>query len=63
MEQDYFLNQRETIERIKEIDQQVIAESTKIGRKDKSKITRLRFEQMLRGLYLTQNPMDVGRFY
>lgn len=62
MGEDYILNQKEAIERVREIDKMVIEELNK-DKKDREKITRLRFEQMLRGLYITQNPIESGRFY
>ena len=49
---DYEAN-KETIEKIKEIDEQLQTERKK-QKPDGGKMTRLMFEQMLRGLYINQ---------
>lgn len=49
---DYEAN-KETIEKIQEIDEQLQTERKK-QKPDGGKMTRLMFEQMLRGLYINQ---------
>lgn len=48
-------NENKVIEGIVEIDNQIQEEYSK-EKADQPKLTQLRFEQMLRGLYLFQNP-------
>ena len=50
-------DKRKVIEGIADIDEQVQELCTKEVI-DKSKLTRLRYEQMLRGLYLWENPYN-----
>lgn len=47
------------VKSIQEIDKKVIDELSKGSMSDAEKITKLRFEQMLKGLYLTQDPMNL----
>ena len=52
---DGIYDQNQVIDGIAEIDDEIQEMLTKEVI-DKSKLTRLRYEQMLRGLYLFQNP-------
>jgi hypothetical protein len=61
--EDYVIDQKEAIERVREIDGKISEAFEKSGRRNTEEITRLRFEQMLRGLMITQNPLESGRFY
>ncbi len=45
------------VEKVIEIDKQIKDEFSKGSNIDDKKVTKLMFEQMLRGLYLTQNPI------
>lgn len=45
------------VEKVIEIDKQIKDEISKDSNIDDKKVTKLMFEQMLRGLYLTQNPI------
>lgn len=45
------------VEKVIEIDKQIKHEFSKGSNIDDKKVTKLMFEQMLRGLYLTQNPI------
>ena len=55
--------EKEIIQGVIDIDKKIIEEVNKGSMADKQKITKLRFEQMLRGLYITQNPMDINNHY
>lgn len=50
-------NQSKVLDGIAEIDEKIQEELTK-DTIDKSKLTRLRYEQMLRGLYMFQYPIQ-----
>lgn len=52
-----FKSEENAIENVIEIDKQIKDEFSKGSNIDGKKITKLRFEQMLRGLYITQNPI------
>jgi hypothetical protein len=48
--------QSEMIKSVMEIDEKIQDEINKGNNRDKDKITRLRFEQLLRGMAITQDP-------
>ena len=45
------------VEKVIEIDKQIKDEFSKGSKVNEERVTKLMFEQMLRGLYLTQNPI------
>lgn len=45
------------VEKVIEIDKQIKDEISKDSKVNEERVTKLMFEQMLRGLYLTQNPI------
>lgn len=45
------------VEKVIEIDKKIKDEFSKGSNIDDKKVTKLMFEQMLRGLYITQNPL------
>lgn len=55
---DFIDEQANAIKKIIEIDKDINKEVSKGGNADENKITKLRFEQMLRGLYIQQDPMS-----
>ena len=57
---DYIDEQNDAIEGVKNIDKEIQKEFSKGSMANKEKITKMRFEQMLRGLYITQNPMNIN---
>lgn len=57
LDKDGNYSKENVINSILDIDDEIQDEYTKEV-VDKEKITRLRYEQMLRGLYLWQNPFD-----
>jgi hypothetical protein len=50
------------VESIKQISEQIEEECDK-EKVDESKVCKLRFEQMLRGLYLQVNPADMSNYW
>lgn len=54
-----FQSDSDSIEKVREIDEKIQKEFSNGTMADKDKITKLRFEQMLRGLYITQNPIGI----
>ena len=54
-----FNNENDAVEKVREIDEKIQKEFSNGTMADKDKITKLRFEQMLRGLYITQNPIGI----
>ncbi len=54
-----FNNENDAVEKVREIDEKIQKEFSNGTMADKDKITKMRFEQMLRGLYITQNPMGI----
>ena len=57
---DSFKAKDEAIRSVINIDKEIQKEVSKGLMGDKKKITKMRFEQMLRGLYITQNPMNIN---
>ena len=57
---DSFKAKDEAIQSVINIDKEIQKEFSKGLMGDKKKITKMRFEQMLRGLYITQNPMNIN---
>lgn len=55
--------ENDAIKKITDIDKKIIKEVSKGNMADDEKVTKLRFEQMLQGLYLTQDPMKINNFY
>ena len=53
---------RDVVESIKEISDKIDAEYDK-EKVDDEKICKLRFEQMLRGIYLQANPNDMVKYW
>lgn len=53
---DYIDEQAEAIKKIISIDKDIQKEEAKGSDKDDDRIMKLRFEQMLRGLYIQQDP-------
>jgi len=56
LDADGVYDKQRVIDGIVDIDEQIQEEVNK-DEVDKKKLTKLRFEQMLRGLYLWENPM------
>ena len=54
-----FNNENDAVEKVREIDEKIQKEFSNGTMADKDKITKMRFEQMRRGLYITQNPMGI----
>ena len=54
-----FNNENDAVEKVREIDEKIQKEFSNGTVADKDKITKMRFEQMLRGLYITQNPIGI----
>lgn len=54
-----FNNENDAVEKVREIDEKIQKEFSNGTMADKDKITKMRFEQMLRGLYITQNPIGI----
>lgn len=54
---DFIEEQSDAIKKIIEIDKDIDKEISNGDKADENKITKLRFEQMLRGLRIQQNPM------
>ena len=54
-----FNNENDAVEKVREIDEKIQKEFSNGTMADKDKITKMRFEQMLRGVYITQNPMGI----
>ena len=54
-----FNNEKDAVEKVREIDEKIQKEFSNGTMADKDKITKMRFEQMLRGLYITQNPIGI----
>ena len=54
-----FNNENDAVEKVREIDEKIQKEFSNGTMADKEKITKMRFEQMLRGLYITQNPIGI----
>ena len=54
-----FNNENDAVEKVREIDEKIQKELSNGTMADKDKITKMRFEQMLRGLYITQNPIGI----
>ena len=54
-----FNNENNAVEKVREIDEKIQKEFSNGTMADKDKITKMRFEQMLRGLYITQNPIGI----
>lgn len=57
---DSFKAKDEAIQSVISIDKEIQKEVSKGLMGDKKKIAKMRFEQMLRGLYITQNPMNIN---
>ena len=58
----FYADQSKVIDSIIEIDKKIKEESEKKEKADMSKITKLRFEQMLRGLYINGDVYE-NRYY
>lgn len=58
---DFINAENNAIESVTNIDKEIQKEISRGSMADKKKITKMRFEQMLRGLYLTQNPMNINQ--
>ena len=54
-----FNNENDAVEKVREIDEKIQKEFSNGTMADKDKITKMRFEQMLRGLYITQNTIGI----
>jgi len=52
--------QNNAIKRVQEVDKEIQKEISKGSMSDERKITKLRFEQMLRGLFITQDPLNLN---
>lgn len=52
--------QNNAIKRVQEVDKEIQKEISKGSMSDEHKITKLRFEQMLRGLFITQDPLNLN---
>ena len=52
--------QNNAIKRVQEVDKEIQKEISKGSMGDEHKITKLRFEQMLRGLFITQDPLNLN---
>lgn len=58
----FYADQSKVVDSVIEIDKKIKEESEKKEKADMSKITKLRFEQMLRGLYINGDVYE-NRYY
>jgi len=54
----YAIDEKEIVNELKKLDNKVREELSKPN-VDKKKLYELRFQQLMKGIYLTQNPLDL----